>query len=100
VKPLRYYLPEKLRWRIIQMVDRLPSQCWSRLCDWAGTWYDEDPDNFRTWPWWAPWRPDQSGCREDVARCGSCYCGKLRDEPRIREYVDAPERPWNTGGAA
>ncbi len=71
MKPLRYYLPERLRWRIVQLVDRLPGQCWSRLCDWAGTWSDEDPDGFRTWPWWAPWRPDQSGCRDDVAWLGA-----------------------------
>ena len=86
-KWLRYALPERLRWRIVTLADKHPGQCWSRLCDWAGTWGDEDPDGFAGWPWWAPWRPDQTSCRADLASCGSCYCGKLRDESRIAEYV-------------
>ena len=95
MKTIRYYLSESLRWRIVTWVDKRPGQCWSQLCDWAGTWSDDDPDGFRTWPWWAPWRSDQSGCRVDMARCGSCYCGKLRDEAAIAEYVADPARSWN-----
>jgi hypothetical protein len=89
VKSIRYYLPESLRWRIVRLVDHLPGQCWLDLCDWAGSWRDDDPDGFMGWPWWAPSRPDQASCRADMARCGTCYCGKLQDKQRIAEYVAA-----------
>lgn len=84
---LRYCLPERLRWRIIELVGKLPGQCWFDLCDWAGTWKDEDPDGFMGYPWFLPWRPDQGHCRDDMTRCGSCYCGKLRDDVRIAQIV-------------
>lgn len=99
MKWLRYCLPERLRWRIVGLVNKLPGQCWSDLCDWAGGWKNDDPDGFAGFPWWAPWRPDQSGCRDDMARCGACYCGKLRDERRIRELVAENERRLANGEA-
>jgi hypothetical protein len=56
---------DRLRWRIANLIDRIPGQCWADLADW--------PLGNRRLPW-APQRP---GCREDMERCGSCYCGKL-----------------------
>jgi hypothetical protein len=90
-KWLRYLLPERLRWRIVTLIDRRPNQCWSDLCDWAGTWKNDDPDGFIGWPWFAPWRTDQGHCRDDMQRCGSCYCGKVRDEARIAQIVTEDE---------
>lgn len=57
----------RLRWHIANLVDRLPSQCWVDLWDWAlrnrkGT----------------PWQPINRTCIEDVNR-DACYCGKLRN---------------------
>jgi hypothetical protein len=75
----RFEIPEKLRWRIVHVVDKLPGQCWSRLADWAGRWFDPDPDSRL--PYGLPWRPQDWMCRQDAARCGACYCGKLRREP-------------------
>ncbi|QJY46684.1 hypothetical protein [Pseudonocardia broussonetiae] len=67
---------ERLRWRIVRLVDKLPGQCWSELADWAGRWFaGDDPDE----QYGLPWRPQGWMCREDAARVGSCYCGKLQD---------------------
>lgn len=72
--PIR--LPEKLRWRIVAVVNRLPGQCWADLVGWvlAGRrerreWYLRER---------LPWRPIQPNCREDLGRVGCCYCGTLR----------------------
>lgn len=58
----------KLRWRVAALIDRLPwpRQCWENLADWAL--------GYRRWPW----ARIEAGCRADLARCGACYCGKLR----------------------
>ncbi|MFI2663695.1 hypothetical protein [Micromonospora carbonacea] len=57
---------EHLRWRIAALIDRLPGQCWAKVADW--------PLGHRRWPWA---RIDDV-CRRDAARCGGCYCGRLR----------------------
>jgi hypothetical protein len=57
---------ERARWRIAYLMDRMPGQCWAETVEWAL--------GYRRWPWA---RVDDR-CRTDVARCGSCYCGKLR----------------------
>lgn len=88
MKPIRYYLPESLRWRIVRLADHLPGQCWSDLCDWAGSWKDDDPEHFAglgALP--LPSRQFKAHCFESARECGSCYCGKLRDEARIVEIV-------------
>jgi hypothetical protein len=61
-------LRDRLRWRIATLIDRWarPRQCWADLADW--------PLGARR----VPWAPTRQGCRDDVARCGTCYCGKLR----------------------
>lgn len=65
---------ERLRWRIAELLNRLPGQCWSGLVDWVLYIWRDDPD-LRTA---IPWRPIGDMCRRDFAQCGSCYCGKLR----------------------
>lgn len=67
----------KLRWHIAQLIDRLPGQCWADLAGWAMRDRYDDPD----WRSDIPWRPMSDLCRQDLARIGSCYCGKLRGEP-------------------
>lgn len=64
----------KLRWRIANLLDKLPGQCWSGLVDWVFYSWRDDPDLRKA----LPWRPISPGCRRDFAEVGSCYCGKLR----------------------
>ncbi|MBQ1061312.1 hypothetical protein [Micromonospora sp. C41] len=67
-------MKQRLRWRIAGLIDRLPGQCWSGLVDWVLYRWRDDPDLRSA----LPWRPVSDMCRRDVARCGYCYCGKLR----------------------
>jgi len=59
-------LAERLRWRIARTVNRLPGQCWSDLVMWA------------------------LKHRGDLARTGTCYCGKLR---QATETAQADRQP-------
>lgn len=64
---------ERIRWRIAQLLDRLPGQCWTDLACWA-----LGVDRRRS-----PWSPVNSKCRAGIERNGSCYCNKLKaGEPR------------------
>lgn len=65
-------LIEKLRWRIVSLLDRRPDQCWADLCTWA---LGNGDDGIRGLN---PLSPIGPVCRSDAARSGSCYCGKLR----------------------
>ncbi|QDY06124.1 hypothetical protein FJK98_02240 [Micromonospora sp. HM134] len=57
----------RLRWLIATWWERLvPGQCWTGVAGWALR-------DYRT-----PWSPIGEGCRDDLARVGTCYCGKLR----------------------
>lgn len=74
------------RWRIARTMDRLPGQCWADLVSWMQY---SDHDAYGD-EWWArlrgrlPWRPQArigrtpGSCADDAARCGICYCGKVR----------------------
>lgn len=64
----------RLRWRIAILLNRLPGQCWTDLASWALHDQKYDPD-FRSH--YIPWRPINYICRQDAARTGACYCGKL-----------------------
>lgn len=82
---LLWWLPSKAwrndgwRWRVVQLMDKLPGQCWSSLVEWALRRHEDDPDTpLRDLARRAPLRRIGSGCREDKDRCGTCYCGKLR----------------------
>ncbi len=70
---------ERIKWRIAFLLGRLPGNCWSRQVDWVMG-YRRNPIS-----------PVSSVCREDFARCGSCYCGKLREPasgaPSVAEGV-------------
>lgn len=60
----------KWRWRIADLMDRLPNQCWSDLVGWA---LGGDPERSRL-----PWRPIGELCRRDAAENDACcYCGKF-----------------------
>jgi hypothetical protein len=69
-------MAEKLRWRVAVLMDKLAGQCWSRLVSWVLS------DRKERNEWYLrerlPWRPIDRVCREDLARVGCCYCGKLR----------------------
>lgn len=70
---------ERIRWRIVSLVDKIPGQCWSDLADWAGRWFGDpdDPDER----YGLPWRPQGWTCRDGAEQVGSCYCRKLQAEP-------------------
>lgn len=72
---------EKLRWRVAELVNRLPGQCWADLVGWALDGWDPDGEKR---PWTTPARLAQ--CQADAARCGSCYCGKIQDEAGVRRW--------------
>lgn len=59
---------DKLRWWLATQLNRLPGQCWAELVGWA-------MGDRRS-----PWCPIDRVCRDDQARTGFCYCGKLRPE--------------------
>ena len=63
---------ERIRWKIAELLDELPGQCWADLVFWVRR--DRREDDGRNWN---PWSPITSTCRSD-ALDGACYCGKLR----------------------
>lgn len=66
-------MSERLRWKIVDLVDRLlPGQCWTDLVCWVLA-RDEDRAENRL-----PWQPIGYTCRKDFAEAGSCYCGAMR----------------------
>lgn len=68
-------MSERLRWKIVDLVDRLlPGQCWTDLVCWVLA-LPED----RTGLGRLPWEPIGEMCRRDFAAVGSCYCGAFRD---------------------
>lgn len=69
---------ERLRWRIAHLIARLPGQCWASLAGWAMRASRGTPGYDPDWRSAIPWAPIHPSCREDAARFGACYCGKLR----------------------
>lgn len=68
----RLILPEKVRWHVAYLLDRLPGQCWADLVSWV----------LGRSGRWSPWSPVESNCHRDRDATGVCYCGKLgRREP-------------------
>jgi len=65
-------LPERLRWRIVYLLDKLPRQCWAQSVMWAL--YGHDPEEGAYRPW-----ASSDRCRAEFAAGHSCYCGKFRD---------------------
>jgi hypothetical protein len=60
---------KKLRWFIAAQLDRSLRWCWADLVMWAN--YRENPLREAR---------SQSMCFSDAARCGVCYCGKIRTQ--------------------
>jgi hypothetical protein len=67
-------LRERLRWWIVDRVNRIPGQCWADLVMWAMR-----DRRDKGWGFHAsmPWQPVGEGCRRDAERNGRCYCGTL-----------------------
>lgn len=61
-------LTECMRWRIANLLDRLPGQCWADLVCWATKLDDRK----------LPWSPITPVCHQGVERNGACYCNKIR----------------------
>ena len=70
----------RTRWRIVQLLNRLPGQCWADLVMWALRSWNEDEGRW-------PWRPISRYCRDDMAEVGYCYCGKLRRDDDTADVV-------------
>lgn len=70
----------KLRWRVADVLNRLPGMCWANLVSWA----------LRSRPL-TETRQDWM-CRSDTASNGCCYCGKLRrdDDPALPDTEGTP----------
>lgn len=71
-------MSEKMRWRIANIVNRLPGQCWANLVSWAV----DGPRACRSRgdsP--LPWRPIDSMCRQISPPNDRCYCGKICAAP-------------------
>jgi hypothetical protein len=78
--PSKAWADDGWRWRVAQLADKLPRQCWSDLVEWALRRHEDDPDT--------PWndlrrrvplrRQSPTGCLDDAARNGTCYCAKVR----------------------
>lgn len=65
----RKTIRERVRWRLVRMINLLPGQCWADLVTWA-------LDGPRQ-QGWVPLQPIGEACRADAARTGTCYCGRL-----------------------
>jgi hypothetical protein len=63
----RHLVTDRLRWRIAELLNRLPGQCWTNLVMWANRSTDQR----------IPWQPIDWACRADAARNGACWCGKF-----------------------
>lgn len=77
---LRYWT--SVRWPVANLLNRLDSQCWCNLVDWA---LRKD-----TGDWWADNKLPSGGgvrCRAESAthRDGCCYCGKFVNGERFRD---------------
>lgn len=59
---------DRARWRIADLLDRIPGLCWANLVSWVLRQRDIR-DTRQDWM-----------CREDADNCGRCWCGKLRLE--------------------
>ena len=76
---LDWYRNDGWRWRVAQLMDNLPGQCWADTVDWAQRRHEDDPDTpLRDLARRLPLREINAGCHDDKDRCGTCYCGKLR----------------------
>jgi len=73
----------KLRWRIADLLNRLPRVCWADLVDWAlqskpPTEQQRLIRTSRDGETYGILRMTGSRvCRRDAARTGTCYCGKF-----------------------
>lgn len=63
-------LLERLRWRLVWQLCRLPRTCSANLITWAA-WGDRRQVTKGRWK-------QDNLCRDDAWRNGSCYCGKLK----------------------
>lgn len=55
------------KYRLAHLLDKLPRTCWTELVCWIE--YDAPLSEAFS----------QARCRQDEARCGACYCGKLKE---------------------
>jgi hypothetical protein len=72
----------KSRWRVAELLNRLPGQCWADLVGWVLGHNSAETKS--------PWSPIGWACRSDFAETGTCYCGKLRT-PEASETVQGDE---------
>jgi hypothetical protein len=67
------------RWRVINLIGKLPGQCWADLVTWAQDGNREAVERADSWRGALPWAPNQGcGSGPDFERNCVCYCGKVR----------------------
>jgi hypothetical protein len=76
---------ERLKWRIAYLLNRFFHRrvCWADMVSWV---LDTKRTRDKGLRAALPWRPIGKSCRDDLARCGACYCGKLMSA-EVREQV-------------
>lgn len=79
---MRVRIPAGIRWAIVRRLDKRPDTCWGQLVGWALNGETFLPDE-------SCW---QTQCRRDADESGRCYCGKFRNEAKLRELEDAIPR--------
>lgn len=78
-----WWLPSKAwrdggwRWRVAELMNQLPGQCWADLVTWA---MESNRDAIERADGWRGALPNQSNrlCGPPSESC-VCYCGKVRD---------------------
>jgi hypothetical protein len=74
------------RWWVVSQLNKLPGQCWADLVPWALGSYKRGTRLERKR---LPWSPIREICRGDIARTGTCYCGKIQTREFQEKYPEA-----------
>lgn len=77
---------ERLKWRIADLVNRLPGQCWADLVMWA---MSDEPVRDTGLRAALPWRPIGKRCIEDAQASGRCYCGTVGSDGTVLRRGEA-----------
>lgn len=78
---------QRLRWRLVEILDRRADYCWTDLVQWA-------TGNGERVP-----RRSIRSCQEDADRKGSCWCYKLRNDGAAQRWYDEhSEAGWYLDG--
>lgn len=88
-------LTESQRWDMAEKLVEIPTACWSSLVDWAFGGYDPEDEDYEIIRNSAPDVTGATWCAmgSELARLGSCYCGKFRAGLELPCGTTVPEQP-------